>query len=163
MGLEIAVEDRVFTSSMALVMAPLPSATKPPIREIGLPPRDEGDSPDMENAYCPLRLALEYMPTGGGRGGTEPFPPQEAMKDADRMVSKNDRRSFILFSHVRGVFDHPVKQNCKSLKLVVPILTAWMLSESQRVSLAAEEVPQTVRMFTRENKPRNNNKVSRQK
>src|SRR5579864_9296246 len=65
-------------SSMAEVMLPLPSATKLPTRPRKAPTFVLASVPLIENAYVPLRLALEKFPMGGGGGGADPLPPHAA-------------------------------------------------------------------------------------
>src|SRR5271163_4610221 len=69
-------------------MLPCPSAWKLPIRKMGFP---VWSVPAMENAYVPLRLAVEYMPFGGGIGGVLPPPLQAAARPATSSVVKRRR------------------------------------------------------------------------
>src|SRR5882757_4054070 len=73
-------------------MLPLPSAVKEPTRAKKLPVTSV---PLMEKAYCPLRLALEKLPTGGGGVGVEPPPPQAAAKTAAQRVRARHRRFIV--------------------------------------------------------------------
>src|SRR5882757_11386173 len=73
-------------------MLPLPSAVKEPTRAKKLPVTSV---PLMEKAYCPLRLALEKLPTGGGGVGGEPPPPQAAAKTAAQRVRARHRRFIV--------------------------------------------------------------------
>src|SRR5271154_719634 len=70
---------------MAAEMLPCPSARKLPIRKMEFP---VWSVPAMENAYVPLRLAVEYLPFGGGIGGGLPPPLQAAVRPATSSVAK---------------------------------------------------------------------------
>src|SRR5258708_34020028 len=73
---------------MAMLMPPLPSATKLPTLAINAPGLALASVPLMEKAYVPLRLAFEKVPVGGGGvGKEEPLPPQAAGKQASTTAS----------------------------------------------------------------------------
>src|SRR5258708_685777 len=75
------------TSSMAMLMPPLPSATKLPVLAINAPGLALASVPLIEKAYVPLRLAFEKFPVGGGGvGKEEPLPPQAAANEASTTV-----------------------------------------------------------------------------
>src|SRR5712691_1895298 len=74
---------------MAMLMPPLPSATKLPTLAINAPGLALASVPLMEKAYVPLRLAFEKVPVGGGGvGKEEPLPPQAAANKASTTVSR---------------------------------------------------------------------------
>src|SRR6266481_8769526 len=79
-------------SSTPVVMFPSPSAVKLPVRASGValkPPVK--DSPLVTKAYWPFKLALLYLPTGGG-GLTIPLPLQAALQKAPAATSIRRRR-----------------------------------------------------------------------
>src|SRR5260370_19486512 len=73
-------------------MFPSPAAVKLPVRErgVGLKPPVK-DSPLVTKAYWPFKLALVYLPTGGG-GLTIPLPLQAALQRAPAAASIRRRR-----------------------------------------------------------------------
>src|SRR5258708_3511326 len=73
-------------------MFPIPSAVKLPVRARGValkPPVK--DSPLVTKAYWPFKLALVYLPTGGG-GLTIPLPLQATVQRAPATASVRKRR-----------------------------------------------------------------------
>src|SRR5258708_39354154 len=73
-------------------MFPSPSAVKLPVRARGValkPPVK--DSPLVTKAYWPFKLALLYLPTGGG-GLTIPLPLQAALQRAETNEKARRRR-----------------------------------------------------------------------
>src|SRR6266849_158764 len=78
----------VFTSSTPPVILPLPSAMKAPTRAKNPPI----SWPLIRNAYWPLRLALEKLPTGGGGRGVELPPLHAAARTAEKRVKQKARR-----------------------------------------------------------------------
>src|SRR6266404_6947400 len=83
----------VLTSSIPLVMLPLPSAVKEPMRAKKLPVT--ASEPLIEKAYWPFRLELEKLPVGSGGVGVEPLPPQAAAKTAAQRVRARHRRFIV--------------------------------------------------------------------
>src|SRR5260221_7423256 len=79
---------------MPPLMLPLPSAVNEPTRAKKLPVAPS--APLMENAYCPLRLALEKLPVGGGGIGVEPLLPQAA---ANVLASSIKKRATRFIAH----------------------------------------------------------------
>src|SRR5438045_1281918 len=80
-------------------MLPLPSAVNEPTR--AKKSAVTASCPTMENAYWPLRVALEKLPVGGGGTGMEPPPPQAAAKTAANRARARQRRLTKLF---KGLF-----------------------------------------------------------
>src|SRR6266478_8250270 len=82
------------TSSTPPLMLPCPSAVKLPTRASGLTVVPANTSPLVTKAYWPLRLALLYLPTGGG-GLTIPLPLLHAELQRAATTEKAARRRFI--------------------------------------------------------------------
>src|SRR5260370_40634663 len=77
-------------------MPPFPYAMKLPIRANPTAVRELGanTSPLVTKAYWPFKLALLYLPTGGGGVTVVPAPPEAALQRAAAGMSTK-RMSFI--------------------------------------------------------------------
>src|SRR6267154_3444847 len=83
------------TSSIPPVMLPLPSAMKTPVRASGTGALDPlvKTSPSVTKAYWPFRLAILYLPTGGGGWTLE--PPPHAVDNRLAAVARANCKRFI--------------------------------------------------------------------
>src|SRR5689334_16425507 len=83
------------TSSIPPMMLPLPSAMKTPVRArgTGVPDPAVKTSPLVTKAYWPFRLAILYLPTGGGGWTLE--PPPQAPDNRAAAAAKAKCRRFI--------------------------------------------------------------------